>query len=275
MGSGRIAIPPLIDALGDEDPRVRTAAAVALGPIGNDRPTSGFDREAVRDAMVALLRSLRDPEPSVRAAAANVLMSMTVARDLSIIDRQAVLAVLVEQLGNRDSRIRRAAIQIVGALGPWAQMGPPTELVAALREESVDMRAMAIFALGRFDRGLEPLIPSLLQVVESDEPSVSAAGAALLEALSPPTNLTKSNVPQLIEALHGPDRRVRAVTCSMLGKLGPDARAAIPSLIATAREPLSDSARSEHPNRFPDLRAIEALGRSRPDPRQPARPSRP
>ena len=174
------------------------------------------------------------------------------------------MAILLERLGDKDLRTRVSVMQILAALGPWAEMDPPKEVVAALRDESVDIRAMAVVTLGGFDRGLEPLIPSLFQVIESDVPGVGTACAALLERLSPPSNLTKSVVPQLIELLHRPDERVRSVACSMLEKLGPDARAAIPSLIATARERHSVSARPELANSSPDIRAIEALRRIAP-----------
>jgi hypothetical protein len=78
LGLGKIAIPPLVVALGDKDARVRTAAAAALGPIGSDTASSGEEREAVGAAIMALLGSLKDPDPSVRAAAANALVTLPV-----------------------------------------------------------------------------------------------------------------------------------------------------------------------------------------------------
>ena len=121
LGNGRIAIPPLIVALGDENARVRTAAAVALGPIGSDTSSSGSDRDAVRAAIMALLGSLKDPEPSVRAAAANALMGLPMGEMPAFIDPRAVMAILVERLGDRDTRTRLAVIQIMAAVGPWAE----------------------------------------------------------------------------------------------------------------------------------------------------------
>ena len=61
LGNGKIAIPPLIVALGDENARVRTAAAMALGPIGSDTSSSGTNRDAVRAAIMALLDALEGP----------------------------------------------------------------------------------------------------------------------------------------------------------------------------------------------------------------------
>jgi HEAT repeat protein len=264
LGSGKIAIPPLIVALGDENARVRTAAAVALGPIGSDTSTSGFDPEAVRAAIMALLGSLKDPEPSVRVAAANALMTLPVGGNPAIIDRQAVMAILVERLGDRDAQTRLAVIQIMAALGPSAGVEPPKEVVAALHDESISIRAMAVVTLASFSRNLDPLIPAFFRMIEDDEPPVGAACAAVLERMRQPANFTRAVVPGLIAVLGRPDWRVRAVACSMLEKLGPEARAAIPALIATAREKRVDSAKSDLSNWVPDRLAIQALGRIAP-----------
>ncbi len=265
LGNGKIAIPPLIVALGDKDARVRAAAATALGPIGSDTFSSGSDQESVRAAIMALLGSLKDPEPSVRSAAANALMNLPVAGKAPVVDPRAVMAILVERLGDPDPQTRLAAIQIMAALGPWAEGDPPKELIAALDDQTVYIRSMAVVALGSFPRNLDSIIPSLLRMMGGDdEGAVRAACANTLDRISVPTNFTAAVVPELIVALGPPDRRTRAMACSMLGKLGPEARAAIPALVAMAREERGEALRPDRSNWSADTLAIEALGRIAP-----------
>ena len=65
-GIGRPAVRPLVAALKDEDVRVRSGAAEALGKIGPD----------AAEAAPALVDALKDPRPDVRAAAAAALASV-------------------------------------------------------------------------------------------------------------------------------------------------------------------------------------------------------
>ncbi len=271
LGHGKIAIPPLVVALGDKDARVRTAAAAALGPIGSDTASSGKEREAVGAAIMALLGSLKDSDPSVRAAAANALVTLPVGGKPGVtgpsvfVDPAEVVAILVERMSDRDTLTRLAAIQIMAALGPEAAGDPPNELVAALRDEAASVRAVAIVTLGSFPRNLDASIPSVLRMMGHDEPMVRSACASVLTRLSVPTNYTAALVPELIASLGHPDRRVRAVAGYMLQKLGPSARAAIPALIATAREPrVAAATGTDLSSWFPDLVAIEALGQIAP-----------
>jgi HEAT repeat protein len=265
LGSSKIAIPPLIAALGDRDARVRAAAAAALGPIGGEAASSGIQTEAVRTTIIALLDALKDPEPSVRTAAVNALVTLPVGGTSALVDPRKVTAVLVERLRDPDSQTRLSAIQIMAALGNSAEGDPPQELFAALHDESASIRALAVITLTSFPQNFDPLIPSFLQMMENDERAVRAACASGLVGMNPPSSYTKAVIPELITALGRPDGWVQGVACSLLWKLGPEARAAIPALIVIARETPSRAAGSKPPFGSPYIPAIVALAQIAPD----------
>jgi HEAT repeat protein len=265
LGSSKIAIPPLIAALGDKDSRVRAAAAAALGPIGGEAASSGIQAEAVRTTIIALLDALKDPEPAVRTAAANALVTLPVGGTSALVDPRKVTAVLVERLRDPDSQTRLLAIQIMAALGNSAVVGPPQELFAALHDESASVRALAVITLTSFPQNFDPLIPSFLRMMENDERAVRAACASVLVGMNPPSSYTKAVIPELITALGRTDGWVQGVACSLLWKLGPEARAAIPALLAIARETPSRAAGPDPPFGYPYIPAIVALGRIAPD----------
>ena len=123
---------------------------------------------------------------------------------------------------------------------------------------------MAVAALAGFPRGLDPWLPTVFRMMEhDDEPLVRAACAAALERVRPPA-VSAAAVPALVAALERPDLRVRAVACSVLIRFGPEAREAIPALLATAREKRSDSVDAAPLSQAPNLLAIQALGRIAP-----------
>jgi len=265
LGDSEIVIPPLITALKDRDAKVRTAAAVTLGTIGCDAVETGSDGNRVRAAITALLGALKDPEPAVRNSATVALGYLTGSNGASrLIDLKAVISSLVAKLSDGDGEIRLATFHVLAALGRPSGAEAPAELAAALKDESPANRAAAVAAVASFARGLDPMIPSLIRMMENDDaPSVRTACALAIERVRPPA-ISLAAAPALIAALGRPDPRVRAVASSALMQLGPDARAAIPALIAVAREKPGDPANPEHGLWGPDRRAIEALGRIAP-----------
>ena len=264
LGSSKIAIPPLIAALRDKEARVRTAAATALGPIGNDAANSGTDREAVRVTIMSLLSTFGDPEPSVRNAAANALMSLPIGAKPAFVDAEEVMATLVERLRDRDIQTRLAAIQILAALGRLIEGEPPKELVAGLADDSESIRAMTVVTLSSLARKHDALIPSLFQMMEQDKSAVRSACASVLERMETPSGFTANVVPDLVAALSRSDRLCVSVACSMLAKLGNSARASIPALIAVAQQQRTRSLTDEVAVWTPDRGAIVALGRIAP-----------
>ena len=52
-----------------------------------------------------------------------------------------------------------------------------------MRDESGSIRAMAVVTLASFPRNLDPMIPSLFQMMEHDETKVRSACVAVLERM--------------------------------------------------------------------------------------------
>jgi HEAT repeat protein len=265
LGESQIAIPPLIVALADSDARVRAAAAIALGPIGTDAVASRLEVGGVRDAIRALLVAMNDAEPAVRNAATNTLGYIMASGKPEVTDPRSVISTLAERLGDRDAEIRLAALRGMVAVGPSSGVAAPNELGAALKDELADHRAMAVAALAGFPRGLDPWLPTIFRMMEhDDEPSVRAPCADALKRLRPPA-ISVAAVPALVAALGRPDRGVRAAACTVLIQFGPEARGAIPALLATAGEKRSDSVDAVPFLQDQDYLAIQALGRIAPN----------
>ena len=141
----------MIVALGDEDTQVRSAAAMALGPIGTDAVNAGSMDDLVRRAIASLLGALKDPQPAVRVAAANALTSIMASEKAGgLIDHKAAVVTLTESLGDPKVEFRYAALGLWGLVAPGAGVDPPKQLADALKDESAGIRASAVGALVSF-----------------------------------------------------------------------------------------------------------------------------
>ena len=219
-----MAIPPLIVALGDEDVQVRSEAAMALGYIGTDGLEAGSLDDMIRRAITSLLGALKDPQPSVRVAAANALASIISSeKSAGLIDHKAALITLTDSLSDRDAAVRYAALGPLGLVAPASGVDPPQELAEALNDESAGTRASAVVALSNFRRGLDPWIPSLLQMIEKDnDPAVREAFRKSVANIHPPA-VSAAVIPALIAVLRSPDGQVRDIACRFLTAFGSDA----------------------------------------------------
>jgi HEAT repeat protein len=142
----RATAPALFRSLEDTEPRVRMAAAKALG----------------------------------------ILVGTTRASGKAPVDGQMVLSALIELLGDREVGVRSSALRALAQVGPTASTAPPPALIAALKDPSADNRADAAAAIASFDRGLDPVIPWLLRAIEHEEPRVRSAYLRALDRVEPP-----------------------------------------------------------------------------------------
>jgi HEAT repeat protein len=105
---GEPAVPPLVEMLQSEDPRLRKTAATTL---------YGFGAKG-RAAVPALAPLLEDPDRSLRLSAAMALDNMGPAA------AEAVPA-LIHALGDRDGEVRQWSAKALGHIGPAAASAIP------------------------------------------------------------------------------------------------------------------------------------------------------
>jgi HEAT repeat protein len=145
----------------------------------------------------------------------------------------AAVPVLTEILGEAggadwsavQGRVRAA--DLLGALGPGARDVAGPALVAALRDDSREVRSVAATSLGQLGHGGAEAVPLLTELLNSDDRlratrALASFGAQAKTAVGPLTGL-----------LADPDSEVRWNAARTLGKIGPEARAAVPALVET------------------------------------------
>lgn len=226
------ALPDLVDALGDEDVRVRSAAAGTLETVGD---ASAVELVAERlahaevderwravgvlgafgeSAVPPLLASLRDPDEKVRTTAWQALQA---------VGKTGVQPLLTQGLRHSEGVIRAGAAAALAQLGDAAAPG----LKEALNDEDADVRWRAIEALAAIgDREAEPL---LAQALTDPAAMVRAAAAGVLRMIG-----TAAAVPSLIQALADDDMNMRWAAAEALAAIG---QPAIEPLIAALRRP--------------------------------------
>lgn len=147
--TGKPAVEPLIDALDDDNWRVRKNAMYVLGEIGDVR------------ASLPLLAEMRKTENEfyMRDAAASALGSIG---DVAIADT------LISDLGSSDPMIRQLAAMALGISGNGKVVEP---LIEALKDEDIYVRSNAAGSLGKVGdaRAIDPLLEAALRPGEVDE----------------------------------------------------------------------------------------------------------
>lgn len=126
--AGQASVPVLTEALSDEEPQVRAAAAEALGRIG----------QGSAPALPQLFLLVRDPDATVRLKTVEALPNVT--RDTSIISR------LILALSDSAPEVRRGSAASLGALGTSTSRSVAA-LGRALEDPSAAVRAAAALAL--------------------------------------------------------------------------------------------------------------------------------
>jgi HEAT repeat protein len=209
------AIPSLLGALNDGDPRVRARAAMAIPFI-----VTAPDHPRADDVRAALTAALADPDPGARHAAA-------VALGRCQPDPKAILPALIEAAGDADPMVRAWAVSMLGPAlddeGVWSTV------LGATRDRDIGVRNQAIRVLGwkpqpaRLAAVREALAPAL------KEPNEVNRGIAA-HTLGCYAQLVPGDVPELYEALSDPDPFVRRMVCESLPHR-PGARPAVPILV--------------------------------------------
>jgi HEAT repeat protein len=265
------AVTALIRCLKDQDTAIRVAALKALGSIGSSLLKSESGGDTVRDSVAAFMGCLKDPEPDVRSRAASSLGEIAPPRRRLLatppIDHQVVMDALGGMLGDRDAKVRRAAIDAM-KMHTMASGDPPQALAVGTMDESAQNSAAAVGGLTFFSQGLDPWVPMLLWLAEHDpDPTVRNVCFNTLNSAFKTPALTAAVVPFLTARLRSGDAMDRRHAAAMLARFKADARAAIPELLRVLNEPLDpkvDAVRGPGMNLDPASEAAHALGQIAP-----------
>jgi HEAT repeat protein len=246
--------PALVAALHDRESSVRNEAVLALGRyVGaavKKRGTGLADQgRAAAAGLLELITS--DGDDSVRASAAYSVASLHSAladsgvkpdrsRAEDPIDPKIMAKAFNTFLeGNPANRL--------AILVPYLSLGPigepaPAALLATLDDPSPEVRKAALQVLCQFTTGSDRAVPVLLKEAELKAPP---SGLQVAKGASPGSALHKAAdglhptaavVPMLAKALESENPDVRRVAVLLLGRVGPDARSASPTLIAKAND---------------------------------------
>jgi HEAT repeat protein len=183
----------------------------------SERRQAAYDLHVVAEdtdierVMAALVRASEDRDVEVRAAAAASLSALaseivrrpdrTPAEQGSTKRRLNVATrALAKGLSDPEPKVRASVVRGFGELGKSGKVALPPELFAALNDETSSVRQATFKALGA-------------------------------------VQLTPAAVPNLIEALGSRDREDRFHAAWLLGRLGPEAKSAVPALLPLLKEP--------------------------------------
>lgn len=242
------------------EPEVVKAAMPSLvkllkGPDAEDRSVvfyiMGLYPVEARQALPALLKTITDTKErcDVRFLAMGVVQKIRA-------DAKEVVPTLIEMLSlrHRDPRITITALGVnklgpddlrIAAAGDLADYGLEakaavpllTEIVKS-REESTEMRGAAMLALAEMGSAAREAVPALSEtLLQGDSPGLRYDAAETLKRIGPEA---RSAVPALIAAMKDKNRDVRYTAIWALAAIGPDAKAAIEPLQNT----LTDKDRS-------------------------------
>jgi HEAT repeat protein len=221
---GGVVVPLLVDLLGKGDQETSLGAILLLGFYGS----------AAKSAVPRLIKALDDPATARSAARALVGIGPEA--------REAVSA-LIKALDSKDRSVKRDAIWALGRIGPEAGAAAPALLVIVLKEGlrgDQEARSRAAAALGRIGRSVVPdMVAALEGCLEGDHPL-----GWVLSMIGPDA------VPEMLKIKD--EYLGLANVLESLGRIGPQAGAAVPWLIGKFQ-------RADAPRARPDI--ARALGR--------------
>lgn len=224
---GRLAVPGLMEALKSNDRQVRAWAAKALGALGTQS----------QEAVALLVNALNDDYLLLRVWSAEALCKIGERTEVA-------LPVLLETLNASHPFDRSHAIKALGEIGPHAKPALPG-LIKALSDANSDAAADALHKLGPV------AAPALNEALKRWDADVRLGFRQKIGLVNAARALRRIDL--LTEALRDENSAVRQTAAGAIGRIGPEAKAAIPALI----EALQDKDRSVQQNA---MFALERMG---------------
>ena len=207
------AIDDLIFLLGDDDDKVRLQAISAVGKIG--APASA--------AVPKLIELLRHKDETIVLAAAGTLRTFGSAA-------QSAAPSLWPMLSHEQAPFRIAAIETFAKLG-LKEEELATVVQKGLEDSDWTVRKSATSVVGSTGKAAITFVPKLLNLLDSN-----VDRDAVRDALRQIETVDKSLLPLMLGALKSEDSSKRYYAIFFLGKLGPDAKEALPELNRLLKE---------------------------------------
>lgn len=227
---GAPAVPGLMEALADEDARLRADAAYALGVVD----------EGIESAIPALARALDDPEEDVRQWSAWALGNHGEVAAGAVEDLRAALT-------DPETWVRQNAAEALGRVGDAARPAIPDLVAVVEYDRSLMAPEKAAESLGQL--GAIEAVDALTRAMAKDNDYLRTAAARALLAIGESTPEVRR---ALREGLSDPKARVRWACADALMVLGDDSDQ-VEAMIVRQRAP--DDAWEE------SMQAMEEFGR--------------
>jgi len=219
-------------AAGDEDP--------VLDGVRLSKLVESFKAEANEEAKSKIAmtigkgRARSAPAVPVLASALSderLIVRLNVAAALGMIGPAAKAAVpeLTGALKDKAPLVREGAAVALGQIGPAAKAAAP-ELSDLVKEKSqpAGVRSASARALGALKA--KEAVPLLTEAANGGEGGLRVAAAVALYAIDKEN--AKVAIPVLRDVLKGADDRARTAAVTALGYFGPNAKVAVPDLLA-------------------------------------------
>jgi len=271
------AVPRLLEVATEGDIKSRVAAIEALGEIRTDAAeVLSIAMDILRDksADVSLIGAAAVAVPKFGENAVPHLIAMLDGSFLNQVDAcyllaeigpQAVQAVprLLEVASGGDSRGRSVAIRALTEIGQNPGERYVSVLVQAISDStSADLREQACIAAGTLGLEAKPVVPSLIEVIKSDQQRVRWAAMEAVGKIGPDA---AAAIPVIIAGLgnsFGYHPTSRRISCEVLPNLGPQAVQAIPVIEELLQERQGSKGKQQLTTALSALRQIEKLGPS-------------
>jgi HEAT repeat protein len=210
-------------ALKDPDPAVRAEAARGL---------SELDHAASSECLSALIDALSDENPTVRY---EVVMAIGQLR----VHASGATAMLIKRLEDPDLQVRRQAVTTLGLIQPDLKLAVPA-LMKHLRDKDiakndneVSISQRAAKALGNMGARARAALPVLIEIVKSPDHDIQRQLSAVAAIGRIGIADSGSVVPFLRDLVQNRGNQVVAsAAAGALGEIGPDAKEAVPDVIA-------------------------------------------
>lgn len=217
IGSEDWVIDELVQALGDENGQVWSAALWAIGQV-----------DPARDILI-FTQALEHEDWQVRKGAAQALERLGPEKAAAAVP---ALIHILNKDENTDVWLAAAAalrrMQMADAIPAFSR---------ALDDEDERVRQISAQALAEIGSEAANTVPALIHRLEDEDKAVRLAAAQALAAIGP---AAETVVPNLILALDDDYWRVRQAAAEALQSIGPGAVTAVPALIQTTENALTD-----------------------------------